>query len=106
VLRQFGLDPRDFSPQKVVIFPQLYRTRWTGQIEYSLTASSDHMDMSGPVIVRIDRYTQPVKPEDLWALSDFITVPKRLGFTLQFALVLEIVEMINLLMGGGLAIGY
>src|SRR6266566_8809010 len=77
-----SLDTRDFSPRKSVILPELYRSRRTVQIEYGLTSSSDHMNMSRPVIVRIDRHPQSVKPENCGHYP--ITIPKRLGYGLQF----------------------
>src|ERR1700682_3700256 len=81
VSRQHDLDTRDISPGKVVVFPKLYRSRWTFQIEHRLSASSDYMDMSRPVVVWIDRYAQSVKTENCRHYSDSITIPKRLGFT-------------------------
>jgi hypothetical protein len=48
------------------------------QLEYRFAAFSNHMDMRGTVVVRIDDHAQSLKC-GLSAQNDFITYPKRLG---------------------------
>src|SRR5260370_18986970 len=46
-----------------IVLPELYGSGRTVQIEYRLTAMSNHMDMGRSMIVRIDHNPQPIQPD-------------------------------------------
>src|ERR1700690_3270943 len=52
VLAQHSANVREIAPGKSVIFPKIHRSVGTVQIEYRFAAAPDHMDVSGPMVVR------------------------------------------------------
>jgi len=76
--RQLSLDAPDLLPREAVILAELDLRCRMAQLEYRFAAFSNHMDMRGTVVVRIDDHAQSLKC-GLSAQNDFITYPKRLG---------------------------
>jgi hypothetical protein len=66
----------------LVNLAKLWRSQRAMQIEdhfrFSLTFSTYHVDVSGPMVVRIDDDTVPTVPKDC-CHSTYIAKPKRLG---------------------------
>ena len=63
-LGQLVLDPCYVAPGESVILPKVDRAVRTVQIEESLTSLSDHVNMGGEVVVKIDDHAQARKFED------------------------------------------
>jgi len=70
----------DLSPREPIIFTKLARAYQAIQIEDRFTASPNHMNMGGSMIVWINRDAQLIKSQDRWHYIDCIQKPKRLGF--------------------------
>jgi hypothetical protein len=79
--RQIRLDRRDIDTRKSLVLAQLWRPIRAEQIKYRLTASPDHMNVSGAVIVEINHHAQARKPEHCGHTYS-LSYPKRLGYVL------------------------
>jgi len=55
---QFGLNLRDLSPWKPIILAEFYWSSGTVQIENRFITSSNHVNMSWPMIIRINNHAQ------------------------------------------------
>jgi hypothetical protein len=62
----------DLPAWKSVVLSEFYRARRAIQIEDGFTTTPDHVGVGGPMIIRIDHYAEPVKPEN--RRHDFIVL--------------------------------
>src|ERR1700690_436157 len=53
----------DLTTSESIILPEFWRSGPAVQMDYSLTATANHMDVGGPMIVGIDHNPEPVKGE-------------------------------------------
>jgi hypothetical protein len=64
--RQDAKEAPDLSPREPIVFPEFYGSGQTVQIKHRLATTPNRVDVRRPMIVRIDRDPQPVKPENRW----------------------------------------
>jgi hypothetical protein len=68
------LEALDLTSRSAVIFPKLDRTVWTVQPENRFALTSDHVNVSWPMIVGINCNPKSLKPKNRWHELDGITI--------------------------------